>query len=429
MPGWLRAGLLGLAMAAALGGCAGKHPAIVCACKGRPLSDLFPPAESKSFQFDDHDVGGLSDVQRLLGLRYRPDHEYYELSAPECQCRAAAASTEGNSLAAERRSIEAKAKHGRLSESAQLKVRILRASELEARNKSAGLALEVYYHLAEALANSYVLNDSIDETDSALKKVAQLRDQGLAIAFDDSEILRKRLELTQKRVALELQTSQLNAQLIRLLGLPATDPTVRFWPTTDWTVVVEPIDMALAVADGLATRPEMRLLESLPAALNKKTVSVVKVLMSGGSGGLLGSDVKATTLISLFGIREILSKACDNKRELPIRQRQLAEYTEQRRQDITSEIQVAVLTVEARLQEIAVMRQSSLAWKERIDQLEKQQRIEQATFADRSAAKLKTFQAESDEIGRVVAWKIALAKLKEAQGKLIEECSGTCFPR
>jgi len=429
MPRWLHAGLLGLATAAALAGCAGQRAACVSACKGRSLTELFPPREPQSIQFDDHDVGDLSEVERELGLRDRPGHEYYELSVPDCQCRAAAVSTEGNSLAAERRSIESSAKHGGLSDSEQLKVRILRTGELEARNKSAGQALEVYYHLAEALANRYVLIDSILETDEALKMVDEVRGQGLAITFDDGEIRRQRLELTRKQVALDLQTSQLNAQLIRLLGLPATDLIARFWPTTDWKVVVEPIDMTLAVAEGLAMRPEIRLLESLPASLNKKTVSVVMLLMSGGSGGLLGTQMKASTMISLFGIREILSKARDRKRELSARRRQLAEYTEQRRQEVTTEIQLAVLTVEARLREIAVERQLSLAWKQRLDQLEKRQRIEEATFADLTAVKLKAFQAESDEIGRVVAWKIALAKLKEAQGKLIDECRGTCFPR
>jgi len=414
-------------MATAVGGCAGKRAGGVAACKGRSLDELFPPTEWKHIEFDDHDVGNLSDVKFLLGLPRR--YGYFELTAPECQCRAAAASTEGNSLAAERRSIEAKEKHHGLSESERLKIRILRASELEARNKSAGLALEVYYHLAEALANHDVVDASINETELALGKVDRMRRQGLEFPFDDGEITRQRLELVQKRVALELQTNQLNIQLVRLLGLPATDPSLRFWPTTDWKVVVEPIDMATAVAVGLATRPEIRLLESLPPDLNKKTVSVVKVLLAGGSGGLLGSDVKASSLISIFGIREMLSKACDNKKELPVRQRQLAEYTEQRRQEVTSEVQLAVLTIETRLCEIAVVKKTSQAWEYRNDQLKKLQRIEKATFADLWGAKLKQLQAESDEIGRVVAWKIALAKLKEAQGKLIEECSGTCFPR
>jgi hypothetical protein len=428
MPGWFRAVLLGFAMASAVGGCAGKR-AGVTACKGRPLDELFLPTEPKDVEFDVHDVGEPWEVYFRLGLHLRPGDQYFELSVPECQCRAAAASSEGNSLAAERRSIEAKEKHHGLTESERLKIRILRASELEARNKSAGVALEVYYHLAEALANHVVLAASVGETDLALKKALNMRNLGLEVPFDDSEIWRQWLDLTQKQVALELQTNQLNIQLVRLLGLPATDPSLRFWPTTDWKVVVEPIDMATAVAVGLATRPEIRMLESLPADLNKKTVSVVKVLLAGGSGGVLGSDVKATSLISIFGIREMLSKACDNKKELPVRQRQLAEYTEQRRQDVTSEIQVAVLTVETRLRETAVVKKTSKAWENRNHQLEKQQLIEKSTFADVWGAKLKKLQAESDEIGRVVAWKIALAKLKEAQGKLIEECSGTCFPR
>src|SRR5258708_2302700 len=220
MSGWFRDALLAFAMAAAVGGCAGKHAGGVKACMGRSLAELFLPTQPKSVEFDDRNVGDLTEVERLLGLHRRPGYEYFELSAPECQCRAAAASTEGNSLAAERRSIESKEKkHHGLSESERLKIRILRASELEARNKSAGVALEVYYHLAEALANHDVVIAGIEETESALKKVAMMRGEGMAIPFDDSEITRQWLELTQKKVALELQTNQLNIQLVRLLGL------------------------------------------------------------------------------------------------------------------------------------------------------------------------------------------------------------------
>ncbi|HEV3025174.1 MAG TPA: hypothetical protein VGX76_22035 [Pirellulales bacterium] len=424
----MRAGLLGWVVVAAAGCCA-QHTTRATSTGGRSLAELFEPTAPRGFEFDDRDVGELAQVDGALGMHDRPGYRYFALTDPECQCRAAASSTQGNSLASERRSIEATAdKHKGLSESDQLKIRVLRASELEARNKSAGAALEIYYHLAEALAGAYVLDDSTREIDAALAKVDQMRGQGLVIPFDEGELRRQRLELVRKQVELDLQTSQLNAQLVRLLGLPDTDPALRFWPTTDWKVAVEPIDISLAVAEGLALRPEMRLLASLPASLNENTVSVVKLVLSGSSG-LLGTQPKITGMISLFGVRELWSHARDNKRELPLRRRQLAEYTEQRRQEVTTEIQLAVLTVEARLREIATTRQVSREWERRIEELPKRQEIGGATFVDLSAAKLKAFQADSDEVGRIVAWKIALAKLKEAQGKLIDECLGVCFPK
>jgi hypothetical protein len=429
MPGWLRAGLVGLAVVAVPGCCADCKTRIASS-GGRSLAELFEPIVPAGFEFDDQSVGKLAEVDRALALGDRPGYRYFALTDPECQCRAAAASTQGNSLASERRSIEATAdSHRGLSESDQLKIRVLRASELEARNKSAGAALEIFYHLAEALAGAYVLDDSTREIDATLAKVAQMRDQGLVVPFDDGELRRQRLDLVRKQVELDLQTSQLNAQLVRLLGLPDTDPSLRFWPTTDWKVTVEPIDMALAVAEGLAVRPEMRLLAVLPSLLNENTVSVVKLVLSGSSG-LLGTQTKLTGMISLFGVRELWRHARDNQRELPLRRRQLADYTEQRREEVTTEIQLAVLTVEARLREISTTREVSKEWERRIkDELPKLHRIGNATFVDVSAARLKAFQADSEEIGRIVAWKIALAKLREAQGKLIDECLGVCYPK
>jgi hypothetical protein len=115
------------------------------------------------------------------------------------------------------------------------------------------------------------------------------------------------------------------------------------------------------------------------------------------------------------------------ERELPVRRRQLADFTQQRRLEITSEIQQAVRTVEARLREIAIAKQQDLAWERRIAELRGKQKIDEATFAEISSARLKAFQAQSDETHRVVGWKIAQAKLKEAQGKLVLECPSESF--
>ena len=49
------------------------------------------------------------------------------------------------------------------------------------------------------------------------------------------------------------------------------------------------------------------------------------------------------------------------------------------------------------------------------------------TAFDLSAAQLELLRAESDMLHRVIAWKIAEAKLKQAQGLLAAECGyGVC---
>lgn len=425
MPNWPRAVLLGLISTIALPGCA--RCASQCRSSGYAgasvvaMEESLPEIEPAGFQFDVSDVGSPEEVDAILGRPFPAPADYHSLSAEDCQCKAAAASTQGNSMAAERRSIQAGAsRHHGLSEEDQLRIRALRASELEARNKSAGAALEIYYTIAEAEANLSILEASVAEIDDALAKVQRLREQGMQLPFDDSEFARQRLELAYKQTDLQQKVEQLNAQLVRLVGLQSTDANARVWPATDWKVVVEPIDMEAAVQEGLSLRPEMQLLVSLPRYVNTKTLSVVRQIVAGGSG-LLGSQSKFAGLIQLIGSR-LCGKRESEERELPVRRRQLADYTEQRRLDITSEIQQAVRGVETHLREIAIAKQATAAWEERISELTRKQKIDEASFAEISTARLKTFQAQSDETNRIVGWKIAQAKLKEAQGKLVLEC-------
>jgi outer membrane protein TolC len=330
-------------------------------------------------------------------------------------------------MAAERRSLQAGASpHHGLSEEDQLRIRALRASELEARNKSASGALETYYSIAEAEANLSILAASLAEIDDAASKIKRLRGQGMQIPFDDSEFARQRIDLIDRQTELELKVGQLNAQLVRLLGLQTTDPEARIWPATDWKVAVEPIDMDAAVQEGLSLRPEMQFLATLPRYINVNTLGVTRQIVSGASG-LLGSQSKFTGLMELFGLRDLFGRGEAKERELPVRRRQLADFTQQRRLEITSEIQQGVRTVEARLREIAIAKQQAQAWERRIAELRGKQKIDEASFAEISSARLKAFQAQSDETHRVVGWKIAQAKLKEAQGKLVLECPAESF--
>ena len=388
-----------------------------------PLEAILPTTRADRLTFDDRQVGTMSEVEESLRPMSPQPAEYRALSAEQCQCLAVKASSEGNSLASERRALSATASPHGLSDDERLKIQVLWASELEARNRSAADALTAYYHIAEAEANRPLLARSLQELDEALANVARLRQHGMQLPFDDGELKRQRLALADKQLKLMNDLDQLNAQLVRLLGLATIEARPRIWPTADLAVVVAPTDIELAVTIGLANRPELRLLSTMRGSLKAKNVAITRDVV-GGAGALIGSQGKFTGLVSLLGVREFLGQRRANRRELPTRQRQLSEYYDQRRREVTAQVQQAVLEVGSRLQRVAVEKETVLAWHAQIDELAEKSRIDEATFLDITRARLHRLEAESDEIEQVIAWKIAQIKVKEAQGMLVGECQG-----
>jgi hypothetical protein len=243
------------------------------------------------------------------------------------------------------------------------------------------------------------------------------------VPVDRGELDRQRLDLKRKQIDLEFQLGKLNTNLISLIGLTTDNPRARIWPTTDWAVVVAPIDADVAVEEALAWRPELGLISTLRSSLRSGNVDVTRGVL-GGASGLLGMQTKFTGLISLMGMREFLGQRRSNRLELPERRRQLDDYARERRREVANETRQAVAEIETRLREIAVAKQEIVSWQRQLDELAAKTRIDEASFLDITRARLKRLDAESTEIGRIAAWKIALADLKQAQGRLIAECQG-----
>jgi hypothetical protein len=61
-------------------------------------------------------------------------------------------------------------------------------------------------------------------------------------------------------------------------------------------------------------------------------------------------------------------------------------------------------------------------WQQRKKDLTEKRQTGGATAFDLSTVQLELLRAESDMVHRVIAWRIAQAKLKQAQGMLAAEC-------
>jgi outer membrane protein TolC len=237
---------------------------------------------------------------------------------------------------------------------------------------------------------------------------------------DKTEFPRREIELRDQQAQLQNGVLQLNSKLWNYIGVNPLSPDDRIWPTTDMTVTVESIDMELAVQIGLANRPELLLYRRARCA-TKQQLNSARIALAGVSP-LLGLAPQPAKCDGPFGILEALKVACREERELAERQAQINRLGWQRDQEVAAEIRQNVATVELRLRQVALAKQSLAEWHARNDELQGRRQSGGATFAEVIGGRLALIQAESDLIEKIAAWKIAIVRLKQSQGLLVGEC-------
>ena len=112
--------------------------------------------------------------------------------------------------------------------------------------------------------------------------------------------------------------------------------------------------------------------------------------------------------------------------EVDNRRHQLDDLLARRELAAAEEIRQAVFTVDIRLQQVAVANRQVDYFR---DQLQVQRLLRKrpgskVTALDIAAADLKLLDAQRELVHRIMAWRIAQVKVKEAQGLLVFECCG-----
>lgn len=400
------------------GGCAQPR---LCLPTSGPWSNADAPLEQidrSKIVTDTSAVGSLASIEKALG-KPAGTIRYYSLAADDCQCRAAAHASIANLLDGERRLLCCQSRRGITPDTA-VRLRAMSAAALEARNHAASEALQIYYSLAEIEARLDLATNSEEELEADMRRVKEMRQQGLEVPFDDSEYTRQLAELRSRRIDAEIQRMTANHELRRLLGMPADEPGTRLWPSTPLTVSIEPLDAQEAVSAGLAMRPELVGLRQLTASVNSATLPGIAAALQS-INGLLGTKpaVGMPCLAALCG-KHIDSDDVD----VALRRQQLAQYSSQREQQVSEQIRSAVGEVNERLRQIALAKETAADWQRHIAALRAKSATGQSTFVDIGAARLKSLDADGNVIHAIAAWEIARVRLAELEGRLVAQCEG-----
>lgn len=343
-------------------------------------------------------------------------YNYYALTAADCQCRAVANSTLGNLLAMERSTVQTSA--GRwLSTGDCLKLSLLTVAEAVARNHSAADALQLYYSIIEAEGRLDLIDQSQLELTDALAKSAELRKRGIELPFDDSELLRQRLELTSKRVEVTLGLTRANHALRRLLGMCTDDRLARIWPTDRIVVLSTPLNVENEVQIGMSQRCDVAVLQQASMASDRSSLNALRQAM-GRIDGLLGMQAAR----AIHPLRRLLGGHHADGDESAARRAQMASYAAQQSYELAAQIRESVDVVERRHRQVAAAKAVVESWEKRVKDLGEKQKVEEASFAEITQARLKLYEARGNLLQSSVEWKQAMVRLREWQGSLLAEC-------
>lgn len=395
------------------GGCAGRNrcdSATDCAPTGLP-ADGCRPVERQIIQPDVAAAAPLSTVANIAG-----DGRLCALEEKTAQCLAASHATIANLLDLEAEAADAQPSGWCLhSGSSALTGELLRLEATQKRNLAAGDALQVFLRLVEAEGGVDNLQRRGQEIDTMLADVDRVQQRGLLSPVSKPELAAQRLELWHRQVELRSTVQQLNSRLLELLGTELAAAAL-YWPETSLVVTTDVPDKDDSIGFALANRADLAALRLAANADGADSLAAARTLLQLAGGGLGAPAAKAQGRLGM------LLHPHATERDQSARSQQLADLLSDRQRTVRQETLLAVSTVEAQLVQIGLTRRRLEVAKEHLQAMEDQQRLAEGGAFSVHKARLDAIAVEQDLLHDVIEWKLALVKLKQAEGLLAIEC-------
>jgi len=226
----------------------------------------------------------LPDVSQAVDDTADPIHakveQYHRLSAEEVRvlaCSRAAAASLIEAMAAEPPSTFPIIK----SHTSADKLRRITATNLanEARLRTAGAALDLYYRLQEAELLTDVLAQSQSEVDRLVESGKVMAERGFTESADYLKLRQQQIELRADRAKLQNGIDRLNLELKAILALDTTSG--RLLPADAIHVDAELLDADRAVQIAIAQRPDLQTIRDLANRLDQRSVDAVRQTFAG----------------------------------------------------------------------------------------------------------------------------------------------------
>ncbi len=389
-----------LACSPSLAGCRSTCPQPVVI----PASPVLPVVERK---LSPPDVSKLAATAPLVA-----SEPYHRLTADECQSLACCHSTVANLIDV---TAQGSPRHSITTAKASVEnLRQMTATylSLEARNRTAGAALELYYRLLEAELLADVLTKSLAEVEAVVLATDKLRANGFKDGPEFLTLRKQQIELRTDHVRLQAGIRKLNTELKSLLALDATPGLLL--PVDVIQVSAEPLNATQAVQTGLRTRADLQLLHNLLACLNPSTAAAIQNTLAGLVPPLGAITVVSNTVAP--GLHTLFP-GLTNSNENGVRT-QLQTLLSTREREVAKDITASVEEWNSQRELVALGSQHVKIERGHLEELQIKQRNGLPVETELSKARLDILKAESDQIRDAIKWKQADVKTRQLMGVL-----------
>jgi hypothetical protein len=378
----------------------------------------YPDADDvRGIRLDEQQVPGYQDVKDQLS-QFKLDEESKPLTAAECACLAAAHSEMALLLEKEAANTRRELHRHRRRGPSELLPGILRDQAAEERNNSAEQALVAYYQLADVHLQNTILVESRQELRSMRETVAVLRDAGVPIDTDLSELDRRISDLDRQDAELDVNEARLTA---RIKTLVAEDPYSPIAIETNCSVDPRPVSYELFEAMEIARSNDSQL-----RAINKflhhgttddlemgRSLLQVAAPLLGQAPGPIGC---------LARLRAWCGHNEQEETELRVRKQQLRELYQLRKNQLDLEVANGIISVRQHFLGVGIARDIFQSWDTRVAVLESQRESQLSNYQDLMDAKFNRLKARSDLLHKLMLLEIEHAKLRGSMGLLGSEC-------
>jgi hypothetical protein len=382
-----------------------------CAAPPRQSCNSCRPAAAMKFECREANPQPVApDLSALQAnpVSQRVSGPFCAISAREAQCTAAKNSKTANLLVKEAEAAGAQRKCS--GDGSELARDLLLLQAVHQRNEDAATAMELFFRLVEAEGGSQNLDRRLQEVEAMQADVDHLQAHGLASPVSKSELEARRLELAHRQADVQGTIYRLNHQLAESLGrkLPVG---ARYWPESDLLVDPSVPDSDEAVGFGLANRADLAALRIASRAEGREAIVAAQVLLQPlGVGAGTGSP-------NMIKLAHFFSQ----RREADAREDQLWMARRQQEQTVESQVRQAADLVSTRLSQVAITYDRQRAIDARLQAGKRRQDFAASPLGIRTIT-LDGLAAEQDLLHDVIEWKLAVVKLKQAQGLLATEC-------
>jgi hypothetical protein len=158
----------------------------------------------------------------------------------------------------------------------------------------------------------------------------------------------------------------------------------------------------------------------LSANLDQDTLPAARRALGSVNGALGATSQSCCGCLGC--LKKFIAQCCDC--ELSVRSRQIAQYRADQEAVVTSEIRLAAFAVVTGAARVAVAEETRSVRAKQLRSLEAKLPTGGANSFEVHRARLDQLDAQREVVAQLAAWERAQVELRQAQGKLVDECRG-----